>query len=63
MRSRICRAPRVIRAATCRTRYRKVPISQVARSGCSAKPISLAQATKSVAAKMISSQAAFASAR
>ena len=63
MRSRIWRALRVMRAATCRTRYRKVSISQVANPGWSVKPINFVQATRSVAARMISSQAAFASAR
>jgi hypothetical protein len=33
----------------------------VARSGCSVKPISVDQVTRSVAARMISSQAAFVS--
>ena len=47
--SLVCRAPRVIRAATCSTRYRNVAISQVARSGSSANPRSLVQATRSIA--------------
>src|SRR5258705_5990510 len=63
IRIRICRAPRVMRAATCRTRYRKVSISLLARSGWSLNPSSLVQATRSVAAMMISSHAALASDR
>ena len=63
MRSRIWRALRVMRAATCSTRYRNVSISQVANPGWSVKPINFDQATRSVAARMISSQAVFASAR
>lgn len=63
IRNRICRAPRVMRAATCRTRHRKVSISQLTRSGWSANPISFDQDTKSVAAKTICSHAALASNR
>src|SRR6476661_7231798 len=63
IRNRICRAPRVMRAATCRTRYRKVSISLLARSGWFLNPSSLVQATRSVAAMMISSDAALASDR
>ena len=47
IRSLVCRALLLIRAATCRTRYRNVAISHVARSGSSAKPSSLDQATRS----------------
>jgi len=61
MRSRSCRALRVMRAAMCRTRYRNVSISQRARSGLSVNPMTLVQAIRSVAAMMISSQAALAS--
>jgi len=47
-----------MRAATCGTRQRgRLAISQRAGSGYSLKPTSLAQATRSVAAMMISSQA------
>src|SRR6478736_2232938 len=60
IRNRICRAPRVMRAATCRTRYRKVSISLLARSGWFLNPSSLVQATRSVAAMMISSHGALA---
>jgi len=54
MRSLVCRALLLIRAATCSTRYRNVAISQVARSGSSVKPRSLDQATRSIAVITIS---------
>ena len=49
MRSLVCRALLLSRAATCSTRYRNVAISHVARSGSSVKPMSLDQATRSIA--------------
>lgn len=59
--SRVCRALQVMRAATCRTRYRNVAISQRANSEWSVKPMVLVQAIRSIAAMMISSQAELAS--
>ena len=50
IRTRTCRAPRVIRAPTCSTRFRNVAISAWASTGVSVKPRISAQHTRSVAA-------------
>ncbi len=52
-------ALRVMRAATCRTRWRKVVISKQVNSRVWLNPVGCAQAIKSAAASMIASRAAW----